>query len=594
MTSLEKVNKIKELMKKDGINAYIIPNSDPHISEYIPDFYRFRTFVSGFTGSAGTVVIGEEKSGLWTDGRYFVQAEQQIAGSSIELYRMAEPGVPTIPEFLAQELPQGGVIGFDGNLVSAKEVADYLAAGKAKGLTLKTDLDYASILWDDGSRPALPNAEVYPYEFKYTGEEAKDKIERLRKRTGGQANLITRLDSVAWLYNVRGMDIPMIPTPLAFALVTNTEAYMFTEMSRVNDAAKAYLKENGIQLMDYADAAKVVASISEKTEMRYEEAVTNYNIFKAMEENPNITPVVAGDEVTLMKACKNKVEIENIANAQIKDGRAMVEAVMEIERRMAAGERTTELDVSNILLECRMKQPLCTGASFTSIIATKANAAMMHYAPTEENCAVLQPEGMLLMDCGGQFLDGTVDITRTIALGPVPQSQKEEFTAVVCAMISLAKVKFLGGTIGTQLDIMARHKIWERCIDYRCGTGHGVGAFLSVHEGPHAIRKNVVNVPMQEGMIVTDEPGIYTEGSHGIRIENMLVVEHEETNEYGEFFHFRNLAAFPIDTSLIIKDQMEKSEIEWLNNFHKWVYEVLAPGLNEEQKQWLAEKTKAI
>lgn len=594
MTTNEKVNKIRALFSRDGINAYIIPNSDPHVSEYIPDYYRFRTFVSGFTGSAGTLVVSDKKSGLWTDGRYFTQAEGQLSGSEIELYRMLEKGVPTISEFFAEELPMNGVLGMDGDLMSVKAVNAILDACKDKNVTVKGNLDYANEIWCDGTRPEKPCTEVYEYDIKYAGESCEDKIKRLREQCGGKAILVTRLDSVAWLFNIRANDIALNPVALAYGLITPDKAYFFTDVSRVNDGAKKHLSQNGVELLGYNQAVEVLGSIDTSMELYYDEAYTNYNLYLSIAKNSFIKAIHKRDLVTDMKAVKNEVEIKNIEHAQIKDGCAMVEAFMKMEKMLEDGETVTEWDVSNFLLESRAKQELNKGASFTSIVGYRSNAAMMHYAPTENSHAVLEKSDMLLIDSGGQYLDGTCDITRTMALGPVPKNQMEEYTVVLKAMISLARAKFLKGATGAHLDVLARHVVWERGLDYRCGTGHGVGCFLNVHEGPQNMRKDLNDVVVTEGMILTDEPGIYTPGSHGIRTENMLVAYLDESNEYGDFLRFKTIGCYPIDTKIVVKEMLSQTEIDWLNNYHQFVYDSLSPRLNKEQQQWLQTKCAKI
>lgn len=594
MTTNDKVAKLRGLFKENGVSAYVIPNSDPHISEYIPEYYSFRTYFSGFDGSAGTAIVSEKKSGLWTDGRYFIQAEKQISGSEIELYKMGVSGVPTIEEFLVDELENDQVIGLDGYVVSTKFVQNLLKAGKKKNITVKEDLDLSSVVWDDGSRPELPETEIFEYQVKYAGKTATDKIQKLRGILGENAILVTKLDSIAWLFNIRAHDVAYNPLAVAYALVTKDKAYLFTKISRVNDDVKTLLTKSNVELMEYMDVKEVIQGISTKTEIFYDEDYTNYSIYKELCANNNLTPLAKSDIVTVIKATKNVIEIENMTKANIKDGCAMVSVFMELEQALATGKKITEYDVSQMLIESRAKQHNNMGVSFTSIIAYRANAAMMHYAPTPESHSVLEPKDMLLLDSGGQYLEGTCDITRTIPLGEVCESHKKDYTIVLQAMLGLATAKFLRGTIGTQLDMIARHRVWEYGIDYRCGTGHGVGCYLCVHEGPHSVRKDVNTNPIEEGMVITDEPGIYTEGSHGIRIENMLVAYLDETNEYGDFLKFKNISCFPIDTRLVVKEMLSKKELDWLNDYNKHVYDTLSQNLSDEQNKWLKIRTLAI
>lgn len=589
MTTNEKIQKLRNTMRKNGVQACLIPSSDPHMSEYLPEHWTTRAYFSGFNGSAGTLVVTEDKSGVWTDGRYFLQAGQQLSGSEVELYKMGVQGVPSVVEFLEKELAGGKVLGIDGTVTATSTVREL----QAHGITVKA-VDCASENWD--GRPAIPATEVYVHEVEYTGLTAAQKLAQLREKMQAQGTdtmVLTRLDSIAWLLNVRANDIAYNPFVLSYVLIEPEKTTMFVSTSRVLEQTKKYLAENGVQLKEYEEIIPAIHSLSGDKRVLVDPSSVNYAIWQALEENNSLTLVEGAEPVQALKAVKNATEIENIHHAHVRDGVAMVRFQMELERRMNQNIPTTECDIEVILRDLRAKQSLNKGESFSTIAGYGVNGAIVHYHALPENCATLQAKGLLLVDSGAQYLDGTTDITRTYALGELTKEEKEYYTTVLKTHISVAKTIFLDGTSGGTLDMMARSKMWNKGIDYRHGTGHGVGFFGGVHEGPHNLR-TTSSVPFREGMLITDEPGYYEEGKVGIRIENELLVKKLFETEYGTFLGFEVLTYCPIDTTPVLVDELDDEEIAWLNEYHQMVYHTLAEHLEENERAWLKEKTAPI
>ncbi len=589
MTVNDKIKMLRESMKKHGVNALVIPSSDPHMSEYLPEHWKQRMNFSGFTGSAGTLVVTEDESGLWTDGRYFVQAAKQLEGSEIKLFKMAVKGFPTIPEYLADKLPNK-VLGIDGSVTSLQLYKTYEKALSKVNATIRS-VPCISECWKD--RPAIPETEVYIHDIKFTGLSAAEKISALREKLaekGAEGMVVSNLTEVIWLLNVRADDVLLNPYVVSFAYVGKSETVWFVNQKRVPAAVVENLKANNVKIMDYDDIIPYINKIKETQKVLVDDSVISFDIYNAVKNNPNLTVVEDIDPIILMKGVKNPTEIENIKYSQVKDGCALVRFQMLLEEKMAKGEKITELDVSDMVLAERAKEKDFVSASFDTIAAYGANAAMMHYKPTEENNTTVQNHGFLLVDNGGHYLDGTTDTTRTYAMGALTDLEKEYYTLVLKSMISMANVVFLEGGTGGSLDIMARNVLWKRGLDYRCGTGHGVGFFGGIHEGPQSLRfgNTVKFVP---GMTITDEPGIYEEDLVGIRIENdLLCVEYKET-EYGKFLAFEPITYCPIDLTPVIGSMMNNDEIEWLDNYHALTYEKLAPHLTDAQKEWLKKKT---
>lgn len=589
MTTNEKIQKLRQSMKANGVYAYLIPSSDPHMSEYLPDHWTTRAYFSGFDGSAGTLVVTEDKSGLWTDGRYFLQAGQQLAGSEVQLYKMGMPGVPTVSEFLEQELVGGKVLGIDGTVTATSTVREI----QAHGVSVKA-VDCTSENWE--GRPAIPATEVYVHEVKYTGLTAAQKLVQLKEKlqgAGANTMVITRLDSIAWLLNLRANDIAYNPFLLSYVLVEPEKTTLFVNTSRVCTKAKESLAENGVELREYEEILPAIRGMTGEKQVLVDPASVNYAVWQALEENSSLTLIEGAEPVQALKSIKNETEIENIKNAHVRDGVAMVRFQRELERRMAQKIPTTECDIEVILRDLRAQQPLNKGESFSTIAGYGENGAIVHYHALPETCATVQAKGLLLVDSGAQYLDGTTDITRTYAMGELTREEKEYYTTVLKTHISVARTIFLDGTSGSTLDMMARSKVWSKGIDYRHGTGHGVGYFGGVHEGPHNLR-TTSTVPFHAGMLITDEPGYYEEGKVGIRIENILLVKKLFENEYGTFLGYEPVTYCPIDTTPVLVEQLDDEEIAWLNEYHRTVYEKLAGYLEEDERAWLKEKTAPI
>lgn len=593
MTTNEKISLLRQAMKAAGANACLIPSSDPHASEYLPEHWAARSYFSGFTGSVGTLVVTETASALWADGRYFIQAERQLAGSEIQLQRMGVAGVPTVTQYLTDALGQGQVLALDGMVTPTSLVMDLQKALAKKGASIAS-VDLVEGNWP--GRPAMPATPAWLLGTEYAGLSAAQKLEQVRTQLQKQqadSLVVTRLDSVAWLLNLRAADIECTPFAVAYCLVTKDKATLFINQARLEPAAAQGLAQQGVEVQNYEDILDAIAQYSQPSAVLVDKAGTNWAVYQALEQNPNFTLLPGTDPIQALKGIKNPVEIANIKKAHIKDGVAMVRFQMWLEQQMAAGNPITEADVDEKLLELRAAQPGNLGASFGTIAAYGANAAMMHYHATPEACATLEPKGFLLVDSGGQYMDGTTDITRTYALGQLTQQEREFYTYVLKSHVDLAKVQFLAGCTGGNLDIMARAAVWQHGIDYRCGTGHGVGFLGGVHEGPHNLR--ITNqVVFEPGMIVTNEPGIYEEGLMGIRIENELLCEERVKNQYGQFLGFEAVTYCPIDLTPVCTELLTRDEVEWLNNFHAMVYTTLAPHLTSEETAWLAEKTKAL
>lgn len=588
----ERIAALRARMRQNGMQAYIVPSSDPHMSEYPPAYWQARKYFSGFSGSAGTLVVTEKGSGLWTDGRYFIQAAHELEGSEIELFRMNVPGVPTYPEFLAKTLGKGETVGFDGKVLSAADVENMREKFAEKQIGIKS-ADLISGIWQE--RPPMPHSDVFVHDAKYAGYTCAQKIAQIRellKRNGADAQVYARLDCVGWLMDIRADDILYNPLAVAYAAVLPDAAYLFVDKTRVLTETTEYLRDNGVAVRDYDEIYDWLRNLSDKKRtILVDKAGTNYELFSRMEGNPCISVRFGDDLVTGLKGVKNETELRNLRHTLLLDGAAMVKFRVALAEKMARGETVTEYNVCEMLKKFRAEQPGNKGESFGTIAAYRANAAMMHYAPAPDACSVLKNEGFLLVDCGGQYLGGTTDITRTFVLGPLSQEEKEHYTDVLKAHIALATAVFMEGCTGGNIDILCREPLWKHGIDYRCGTGHGVGMFSVVHEGPQNLRTNNRTV-FRCGMTITNEPGIYEEGKHGIRIENQMAVVDACENEYGKFLKFETITCFPIDTAALLPERMTGEEIRWLNDYHRDVREKLTPLLSGKELDWLKENTR--
>lgn len=591
MTVSERIQNLRELMKREKIDYYIVPSDDFHQSEYVADCFKARAFITGFTGSAGTALIGMEKAILWTDGRYFIQANQQLSGSGVELFKMRIPGWPTLEEWLMENMTEGQTLGFDGRVLSLNEYKEIIKIKENKNINIAMDKDLIEEVWTD--KPEMPKEKVFLLHTKYCGKTAKEKIEEVRaemKKLGGKAYIISSLDDIAWLFNIRGNDVKNTPVVLSYALIDETQTRLYVDQEKICDADKEKLTAEGILIKNYEDVFEDLKKINDSIIL--DSGKVSAYIYEQI--NKNVKKIEELNITTKLKAIKNETEIKSLKNCQLKDGVAMVRFIKWIKENVDK-ENITELTLSDKLFEFRSQGDLFIEESFGTIAGYKEHAAMMHYSATEESAYKLEREGILLVDSGGQYFDGTTDVTRSIILGKITEEEKRDFTLVLKAHINLMKAKFLKGTTGSNIDILSRRVLWEEGLDYKCGTGHGVGFCLSVHEGPQTIRPIPNTIELEPGMILTNEPGIYREGKHGIRTENiMLVVEDEKSDEFGEFYKFETMSFCPIDIEGIDVELLTEDEKEWLNNYHKETYDKLSSLLNDDEKQFLKEATKAI
>lgn len=586
-------------MKQAEIDCYMIPTSDYHNSEYVSEFFCVRKYFSGFTGSAGTLVVWADQAALFTDGRYFIQAEAQLSGSGITLMKMGEKGVPKLTEYVEQELKEGGTIGFDGRVVTSSDGMKYEAIAEKKGGRVIWDLDLADGIWEN--RPALPATEVWPLEEAYSGESTEKKLARLREKMEQEkadVHILTKLDDIAWLFNLRAGDVECCPVLLSYAVITAEEAYLFANESAFSEEVKAYLTENGIMLKAYDFFYKYVSaycSAHEDARLLLCGKQINYRLKK--EIGDQISILDKPNPTTRMKSMKNAAEQENLRKAHLMDAVAVTKFMYWLKTSVGKVPMT-EISVDQKLEQLRREHASFIEPSFHTISGYGANGAIVHYSATPENCADIEAKGMLMVDSGGHYYEGTTDITRTFILGEITDRMKQDYTLVARAMLRLMNTRFLYGCTGANLDLAAREVFWEKGLDYKHGTGHGVGYLLNVHEGPNSFRYRISDMTQdwvfEEGMITTDEPGIYIEGSHGVRIENELLCRKGEENEYGQFMYFENLTYVPIDLDGIDPSAMEPKEIEFLNRYHQDVYEKLAPYFTGDELSWLREVTRKI
>ena len=588
---MNNVIKLREAMSKNKIDHYIIPSSDPHQSEYVADYYKGRAYVSGFTGSAGTLLVSKETAKLWTDGRYFIQANNELKGSGIDLMKMRNPGVETLEEWIEKNIKAGEVLGFDGKVISANQYKDLLKISKKNNFEIKMKNDLLEEVW--GDRPSLPKEEIFIHEVKFAGKSASEKINEVRSemvRCKAKNYIITSLDDIAWLFNIRGNDITFNPVALSYALVTDKSATLYIDKDKVCDETLKQLNNEGIDVLDYEEIENATSNIKESVVIDPQKV--SAKLYALINEDVKIIEKL--NITTTLKAIKNDVEIANTENSQVRDGVAMVKFIKWLKENIGK-EEMSEISVSDELLGFRAEGENFKGESFGTIAGYKDHAAMMHYSATEESDYKLKAEGLLLVDSGGQYYDGTTDITRTFVLGDLTEEEKRDFTLVLKGHIALSTAKFLKGTTGMNLDILARGPLWKYGIDYKCGTGHGVGYFLNVHEGPQGFRQEGNTTVLEPGMIITNEPGVYKEGKHGIRIENtLLVVKDMISEEFGEFYKFQTVSYCPIDLNGVVVDMLTSEEKEWLNNYHETVFNKLSPFLNEDEVNFLKEETRSI
>ena len=604
----DRLDALRKLMKERGMDAYMIPTADFHESEYVGEHFKCREYMTGFTGSAGTALITMDEACLWVDGRYYVQAAAQLKDSTVTMMKMGQEGVPSLGVYLEDKMPEGGCLGFDGRVVNAAEGLALEEMLRERGARISYGEDLAGMIWQE--RPELSAEPAWVLDERYAGKSALDKIADVREameKAHASVHVLTSLDDIAWLLNIRGNDILYNPVVLSYALVTMDQLYLFVNSSVLEGKAypyledakgisvREYLERTGVTVMHYDGVYDMVEGLKNE-KVLLEKCRVNYAVYRLIDGSNKVIDRM--NPTASMKAVKNDVEIENEKRAHIKDGVAMTKFIYWLKKNTGRIPMD-EISVSDYLGKLRMDQEGCIGLSFATISAYGAHGAMCHYSATPESSIPLEPRGLYLIDSGGQYYEGTTDITRTIAMGPVTDEEKEHFTLVLMSMLRLGDVKFLHGCRGLSLDYAAREPLWRRGLNYEHGTGHGVSYLSSVHERPNGIRFKMVperqdNAVMEAGMITSDEPGVYIEGSHGIRTENLVLCVEDEKNEYGQFLRFEYLTYVPIDLEVIDREIMSERDVELLNRYHEQVYEKISPYLDEDERVWLAEATRAV
>lgn len=596
MKVFERITKLRALMAEKNINMYIVPTADFHQSEYVGEHFKARKYITGFTGSAGTAVITMKSAGLWTDGRYFLQAGKQLEGTTVELFKMGEPNVPTVEEYIENTLSEGETLGFDGRVVSMEDGQAYEKIVQKKNGSIKYDCDLIDDIWED--RPMLSEKPAFALDIKYTGESTSSKLKRVResmKTSGANAHVITSLDDIAWLLNIRGDDIEFFPLILSYVIVTMDEVHLFINENKLSGKIKANLIENGITAFHpYNDVYEEAKKFTASDVLLVDPVRMNYALYNNIPED--VKKIGKENPCVLFKAMKNKTEIRNIKNAHIKDGIASTKFMYWLKQNVGK-EKITEISASNKLEELRAQQEGFIRPSFEPICAFGEHAAIVHYTSSPETDVELKEGSLFLTDTGAGYYEGSTDVTRTIAFGEVPQVMKDHFTMTLQSNLRLAHARFLYGCNGMNLDILARGPFWDNNLNFNHGTGHGVGYLMNIHEAPTGFRwqyrAHEIH-PIEEGMVITDEPGIYIAGSHGVRIENELLACKGEKNEYGQFMYFEPITYVPIDLDVVNPDIISIQEKAWLNEYHKKVYDKISPYLNEEEKEWLKEYTREI
>lgn len=591
----ERVAKLRALMAEKGIDAYVVPTADFHQSEYVGEHFKARKFITGFSGSYGTAVIAKDDAGLWTDGRYFFQATNELEGSGVRLMKMFVDDTPSVTEYLAENVPEGGKVAFDGRVLAVDEGKEFEEALSPKNIMIDYSEDLIDQIWED--RPPLSDKPAFFLEEKYSGESSAHKLERVRevmKKNGATVHVIASLDDTGWLLNIRGDDIDFFPLLLSYSIVRMDGVDLYVDDSKLNDQIHEELAKVNVTIHPYNDIYEDIKKLDASETCLIDPMKMNYALYKSIP----CKVVEAANPTILMKAMKNPVELENIKEAHIKDGIAITKFMYWVKTRYDK-EDITELSSADKLTSLRAAQEGYIRDSFEPLCAFADHAAMMHYSPSKETDVVLKEGDMFLNDTGGGYYEGSTDITRTFILGSIDQDMKKYFTAVVRAMMNLSRANFLYGCHGYNLDVLVRQPIWDLNIDFQCGSGHGVGYLGNVHEPPTGFRWYIVpskneHHQLEEGMVITDEPGIYEDGKFGIRIENEFIVRKGEKNKYGQFMHFETITFAPIDLDGIDPEEMTKSEREWLNNYHKDVYEKIGPHLTDEEREWLKEYTRAI
>ena len=590
MTVNQRIEALREVMKREHLAAFIFPSTDPHQGEYVPDHWKGREFISGFNGSAGTAVVTMTSAALWTDSRYFIAAEELLRGTEFQLMKLKMPGTPTIAEWIGKECAAGAEVALDGWCSSVNAVKELIADLRQQGgITLRTNLDPLAQIWTD--RSAIPEHAVEIFPLQYAGESCHEKIARIRqalRQKHADGMLMSALDDIAWTLNLRGTDVHCNPVFVAYLLISSKDVTLYINKVKLTPEVETYLKAEGVGVAPYEAVAKGLKDYFEYNILLDPDEV-NYTLYKQVTREI----VEVESPVKRMKTVKNATEIEGFKSAMLKDGIAMVKFLSWLKPAVEAGGQT-EISIDKKLTSLRAEQPLYRDISFDTIAGYQAHGAIVHYEATPETDIPLKPEGFLLLDSGAQYLDGTTDITRTIALGPLTEEQKRIYTLVLKGHIQIELCKFPSGASGTQIDILAREAMWREGLNYLHGTGHGVGTYLNVHEGPHQFRMEWKPAPLVAGMTITDEPGIYLEGKFGVRVENTLLITPYKETQFGEFLQFESLTLCPIDTTPIVKELLLQEEIDWLNQYHQHVLATLSPHLDDEETEWLKDACKEI
>ncbi|MFP4535327.1 MAG: aminopeptidase P family protein [Spirochaetaceae bacterium] len=588
-----RITELRRKMEEHGIDAYLVPGTDPHQSEYPPEHFHCRHWLSGFYGSAGTLLVTQEEAGLWTDSRYFLEAEERLSGTPITLFKMETTGVLDYPEWLAETLQTGQVVSFDARLVSVATFEALSEQLEVRGVEVLPGPDLLESIWED--RPPLPAAPIYLHEERYAGESAESKIERLRRELaekGAEATLITALDEIAWLLNLRGSDVAYNPIFLAYLLVESTEVRIFVDESKLAPQAKSRLESLGVARAPYDEVEIALKALPEGRTLLYDGKRLNTALYGALPEGQ--PKVEASSPVATMKARKNDTQLRGIREAMRRDGAALVSFFLWLEEELAAGRSPTEREAGEALRELRATRELFVSEAFNTIAGYGPNGAIVHYAPPAEGSARIGNDNLLLLDSGGQYIDGTTDITRTTSFGIPTEQQRLDYTLVLKGHLAVATTPFPKGTTGHQLDTLARQFLWKELANYGHGTGHGVGHFLNVHEGPQRISQKPQGVPLEEGMVISNEPGVYRNGEYGIRIENLVVVRDAGSRGFEEFHHFETVTLFPYERKLIDVELLSEEEVRWIDGYHQRVYQELAPLVDEKGRTWLEAKTAPL
>ena len=588
----DRLSQLRKKMADHGLSAWIVPSSDPHSSEYVADHWQGRKWISGFTGSAGTAVILRDKAGVWTDGRYFIQAAEEINETGFDLYKLGVPEAVSYEDWIIEGIAEGSKVGFDGKVLSYRFFVEFKKKCDKKNIQIVTDVDLLNDIWLD--RPSLPCSQVNDYNLKYAGKSREDKLAEVRtemKKLKAKHFILTTLDDIAWLFNIRGSDVLHCPVKLAYSIISINEVFLFIDKTKVPEELAENLSCSGIKLLNYDGIDREIKAIPSETSVLVDPNIVNSHLVSLLVNG--VTLIKSKSITTELKAIKNPVEQEHLKECHRKDGVAMVKFLKALDKKVPLGE-VTELSAAEIVKGYRKEIDTFVDLSFTTIPGYASNGAMMHYASTEETSCVIGTDNFFLVDSGGQYFDGTTDITRTLNYGDLNREQREDYTLVLKGHIDLAKAKFLKGTRGVQLDMLARQPLWDKGINYACGTGHGIGHFLNVHEGPQNISTKFLDEEFKCGMNITNEPGIYRKNKWGIRIENIYLIILSVENEFGTFYEFEPVTMCPINTKPIVIEMMTDEEKVWLNEYHIQVYNNLSPYLNDDEQEWLKENTLAI